>query len=232
MSPHVWWYVARSGGIVSYVLLAASVIWGLAMTTRVLGKRPKNAWLLDLHRFLGGAALVFIVIHVVAIMLDSYVHFGLLDVLVPMHGTWHPAAVAWGIVGIYLLLAVEITSLLRSRLPKRLWRNIHYLSFPVFALASLHALTAGTDRHSSLFYYGVIGAISAVVGLTALRVYQATDDNAARLEPAPTRAASSTGRRDVAVMPTEPPVAEPAVALGNLYAAPKVPAPRASRPRR
>jgi hypothetical protein len=55
--------------------------------------------------------VVFTAVHVAAIVADSYVHFGLVDVLVPLAATWHPLAVAWGIVGLYLLLAVEITSL-------------------------------------------------------------------------------------------------------------------------
>ena len=70
MSSQVWWYAARSGGLLAWALLAASVLWGLALTTRVAGRLTRAAWLLDLHRFLGGAALVFTGIHVVAILLD------------------------------------------------------------------------------------------------------------------------------------------------------------------
>ena len=97
MSSQVWWYAARSGGLLAWVLLAASVLWGLALTTRMAGRLTRPAWLLDLHRFLGGGALVFTGIHVVAILLDGYVHFGFAEVLVPLTGTWHPVAVAWGI---------------------------------------------------------------------------------------------------------------------------------------
>ena len=92
------------------------------------------------------SALVFTGVHVVAIVADSYVHFGLTEVLVPFTGTWHPVAVAWGIIGFYFLAAVEVTSLLRRRLSKRVWRATHFLSFPLFALTTVHALSAGTDR--------------------------------------------------------------------------------------
>ena len=37
------WYVARASGIVAWVLLAASVLWGLAITTRVMNGRPRPA---------------------------------------------------------------------------------------------------------------------------------------------------------------------------------------------
>jgi DMSO/TMAO reductase YedYZ heme-binding membrane subunit len=164
------WDTARAAGIVSWALLAASALWGLALSTRALRGRPRQAWLLDLHRFLGAAALVFVAVHVVTIMLDTYVHFGLVEVLVPFAARWRTDPVAWGIVAMYLLAAVEITSLLRARLPKRVWDTSHYLAFPLFVLASVHALTAGTDRSAPALRLAVLCASTAVAALTALRV--------------------------------------------------------------
>src|SRR5205823_1379143 len=102
--------------------------------------------------------------------LDSYVHFGLVDVLVPLASSSHPVAVAWGIVALYLVLAVEVTSLLRKQLSKRLWRATHFASFPLFALATTHALSAGTDRAAILMRYGAALTTISVVLLTAVRV--------------------------------------------------------------
>jgi DMSO/TMAO reductase YedYZ heme-binding membrane subunit len=163
------WYVARAGGLLSWVLLAAGVVWGLALSSRVFGRRPRPAWLLDLHRYLGGLAVTFVGVHVAAIALDTYVHFGLADVLVPFAGSWHPAAVAWGIVAMYLLLAVELTSLIRARLPLRVWRQVHYLSFPLFVLATVHALSAGTDRTNPAMQLGVLSVCALVALLAVLR---------------------------------------------------------------
>jgi predicted ferric reductase len=173
VNDKAWWYATRSAGIVGWVLLALSVLWGLALSTKVFGKRPRPNWLLDLHRFLGGLAVVFVAVHVVAILFDSFVSFALVNVLVPFTGSWHPVAVATGIVAMYALAAVEITSLLRKRLSKSAWRATHYLSFPLFALATIHALTAGTDRHSSLFRLLLAVGVFTVVVLTAIRVWQA-----------------------------------------------------------
>src|SRR5271169_6090640 len=122
MTNSLWWYVARAGGLVSWGLLAAAVLWGLALRSRILGSRPRPAWLLDLHRYLAGVAVVFVGVHVGAILLDGYVPFDVVQVLIPFTSTWHPGAVAWGIVALYLLLAVELTSLLRSHLSRWLWR--------------------------------------------------------------------------------------------------------------
>jgi hypothetical protein len=170
MTSKLLWYAARSDGLVAWGLLAASVLWGLALSTRAFRRRPRPAWQLDLHRFVGAAALVFTAIHVVTILLDTYVHFGLVEVLVPFTGAWHPVAVAWGIAGLYLLVAVEVTSLLRARLPKRVWRSTHYMSFVLFALASAHGLSAGTDRHTTPMRVVVFTATAAIVVLTAVRI--------------------------------------------------------------
>ncbi len=170
MSSQITWYAARASGIVAWALATASVVWGLALSTRALGGKPRPAWLFDLHRFLGGLALIFTGLHVGAILLDTYVHFSLLNVLVPLTGTWHPGAVAWGIVGFYVLLAVELTSLARARLPKKLWRRVHFGSFGLFAASTVHALTAGTDTRSGPFVAAVIAACAVVVVLTAVRI--------------------------------------------------------------
>lgn len=170
MTEHIWWYTARAGGIIAWALLGASVLWGLALSTRVLRGRPRPNWILDLHRFLGGLALVFTGIHVVALVADSYTHFGPVEILVPFTGSWHPVAVAWGVIGLYLLVAVEVTSLLRSRLSKRAWRMTHYLSFPLFGFTTVHALAAGTDADTFLLRWSLIAVSVAVTVLTWVRV--------------------------------------------------------------
>jgi hypothetical protein len=164
------WFVARAGGIVAWALAAASVIWGLALSTHVMGRKPRPAWLFDLHRFLGGLTLIFTGVHVAAVLMDTYVHFSLISVLVPLTGAWHPVAVAWGIVAMYLLLAVELTSLARTRISKRLWRRVHFASFALFLFSTVHGLAAGTDGRSPGFVIAAIGTSGIVVALTALRL--------------------------------------------------------------
>ena len=119
MSGQFPWYVARSAGLVAWALLAASVLWGLALSTKILSPQVRPNWILDLHRWLGGLALTFTGVHVVSLLFDTYVQFGLVSVLVPFATGWHPGAVAWGVVSLYLLAAVEITSLLKARIPKQ-----------------------------------------------------------------------------------------------------------------
>ncbi len=197
MTGQLSWYVARSSGMVAWALAAGAVIWGLLLSGRQLRDRPGPRWLLDLHRYLGGLAVVFVGVHVFALLVDSYIGFGPTDVLVPFASAWNPVAVAWGVVAMYLLVAVEVTSLLRARLPRRWWRRIHFGSYGLFALATIHALTAGTDASNVVFLGVVIAGVSTVAVLTAARVLEVSRSAPARqpARPSSRRAGSSNSAR-------------------------------------
>ncbi|MDQ6613793.1 MAG: ferric reductase-like transmembrane domain-containing protein, partial [Actinomycetota bacterium] len=189
MSGTLPWYVARASGLVAWGLLAGSVVWGLLMTSKVIRRFVRSSWLLDLHRWLGGLALVFTGVHVLAVLGDKYIHFGLASVLVPLAAKWHPVAVAYGIASLYLLVAIELTSLLRRRINRKLWRRVHFLSFALFVSSTVHGLTAGTDSRVPMVVITVVLVGAAVAALTAVRVAGARPPAPApaRPNPAPAR---------------------------------------------
>jgi DMSO/TMAO reductase YedYZ heme-binding membrane subunit len=157
------------------------------MSTRTTPGRVRPSWMLDVHRFLGGLAAVFVGVHVTGLLLDSFVQFGPTDLLVPLASSWHPVAVAWGIVAMYLLMAVELTSLGRRRVPRRTWRVVHTLSFPTFVLATVHGLTAGTDRDNLVWQVALWSTAAAVAFLTVVRLLQVAEQPPSDrpIEPAP-----------------------------------------------
>jgi DMSO/TMAO reductase YedYZ heme-binding membrane subunit len=169
VSNQLFWYTARASGLVSWALLSASMLWGLVLSTKLRPPRVRPNWTLDLHRYLGGLAVIFVGVHLTALVFDSYVGFGLTQLLVPFASRWKPVAVAWGVVGFYLLLAVELSSLARKHLPHRLWRRLHFLAFPLYAVATLHMLTAGTDARTALALLAVAAAGVTIGALTAVR---------------------------------------------------------------
>jgi predicted lysophospholipase L1 biosynthesis ABC-type transport system permease subunit len=192
---HLGWYTARSAGLVAWVLLTASTCWGLGLSGRMFaGRKPRPHWVLDLHRYLGGLATAFTGVHVAGVVADSYLHFGLADVLVPFASGWRPAAVAWGVVGLWLLVAVEATSLARRWLPRTLWRRVHYLSLPLFAFATLHGLTAGSDTTSRAGVVAAVGASAFVAALVVARWQQPDSDRSAGRQPASRGSVAEQGR--------------------------------------
>lgn len=187
MNQQLWWYVARSSGLVAWALATASVLWGLALSTKVLGARPRSPWLLDLHRFLGTLTAVFVAVHLGGLAADSFTHFGWSELFVPLASAWKPGPVAWGIVGLYLLAAIQVSSWLMRRLPRRVWHAIHLSSWLLYATATVHALTAGTDRHNPVVVGAALVSIALVVFGTAYRVI-GPGKAALRRAPAPRQA--------------------------------------------
>jgi hypothetical protein len=162
----VWWYVARSSGLVAWVLLTASTCVGLAQSSRILRGFARAPWIIDLHRHLAALTVVFTTVHLGGLWADSFVTFGPLDLFVPMASAWKPGAVAWGIVAVYLLVAIQATSLLMARMPRRVWHAVHLSSLALFVVATIHGLQTGTDLSSTVVAW--LGASAGAVLTFAL----------------------------------------------------------------
>ena len=171
----IWWFTARSAGLVAWSLCTTSILWGLALSTRLVRRRGAPAWLLDLHRFLGLLSVVFTGVHMGALFVHSKWEFkeqpwGPKQLFLVGQSVYKPGWISWGIVAFYLLMAVQITSWLMKRIRRKLWHTIHLSSFALFIAASLHGLFAGTDRKNTLVQWGALVGASMVLFLVIFRV--------------------------------------------------------------
>jgi predicted ferric reductase len=165
MNEQIWWYFSRSSGMVAGILLVLSLVWGAFMATRALRPLDRPAWMLAMHRWFSGLAVVGVVVHLAALVADNYVRFGVKELLVPMASSWKPGAVAIGVVATYLFVLVQATSLAMKRLPKRLWRSIHLTSYVMTWMVFMHAGLAGTDVSNRV--YQVVALLLAIIAVTA-----------------------------------------------------------------
>lgn len=170
LPEQIWWYVARSGGIVALILAGLSVVWGLLLSTRLTGRRPTPKWLTSLHRYLGTLTVTFTAIHVAALAADNYIEFGWTDIFVPLASAWKPVPVAFGIVAMYLLVAVQVSSLLMRRLPRRWWKLIHLSSFGLLWAGLVHGATAGTDAANPIYTVTMVALACATLFLALFRL--------------------------------------------------------------
>ena len=148
VSPKLSWYVARASGLIAWSVVTASILWGLALSTRLIRRKGVPAWVLDMHKFLGTLSLVFVAVHLAALVADNFVYFGAAELFVPMASPWRPGPIAWGIAATYLLVAIQLTSWMMRRLPRKVWHAVHMTSFPMFALVTVHGFTAGADNRN------------------------------------------------------------------------------------
>ena len=174
MNPHFWWYVSRASGMVAAVLLVLTIVWGLLASTKVLRRPGLPAWIADLHRGLGALTVVFVVVHLTALVGDNTVHFAWTELFVPFASTWRRGPVAWGIAAFWALVVVQGSSLLQRRIGRPTWRRLHYLSYPLAVLTAVHASTAGSDASSPVFRLVFLMSIIAMTALTLVRVIRST----------------------------------------------------------
>jgi predicted ferric reductase len=171
LDTKTWWWLARSSGMVAWALVTASIVWGLTLSTRLIRRRGTPAWLLDLHRYLGTLSLVFTAIHLIGLWADSFVTFGARELFIPFASEWRTRAVVWGILALYLLIAIEITSWVMRWLPRRFWHSIHLSSFVLFASVTAHGFLAGTDRSNLALQWVALTGCSLVGFLAAFRLF-------------------------------------------------------------
>jgi predicted ferric reductase len=170
LNPQLAWYIARASGLVAWSVVTASILWGLALSTRLVRRRGVPAWLLDLHRFLGTMSLMFVGVHLLALVADNFVYFGWREIWVPGASAWRTAAVTWGIVAMYFMIAIQLTSWAMRRIPRKLWHTIHLSSFLLFVSSTVHAFQSGADANNLLVQWGALTGSTLVLFLVIFRV--------------------------------------------------------------
>lgn len=166
MSSEVLWYASRASGVTSIVLLTAVMALGtLLPTTR---HSPATTTVkMAVHRWLSLAVLVFLALHIVTAVFEGFVPISWAAVVVPFTSGWQPLWIGLGALAVDLLAVTVVTSLLRPRLPERLWRGLHWLTYALWPLAIAHGIALGTANEPIL--RGTTIAC-AVVGLGAVAV--------------------------------------------------------------
>ncbi|GAY08353.1 hypothetical protein TOK_1910 [Pseudonocardia sp. N23] len=137
------WYASRAAGLVSLVLLTTTLLLGVSGIARAATTRWPRFALNRLHRNVSLVAVVFVALHVVTAVLDGYVPIRWIDVVVPFISAYEPFWIGLGAATLDLLLALVVTSLLRTRIGLRAWRGIHFAAYACWPLAVVHGLGIG-----------------------------------------------------------------------------------------
>ncbi|MDA8209185.1 MAG: hypothetical protein M0Z92_09335, partial [Actinomycetota bacterium] len=152
---------------IAMVLLALVVILGMVTATKAAPKGFAKFLVPDLHRRLSISAAVFLGVHIVTALLDSFVHIGLAASIIPFVSSYRPVWVGFGAIAFDLLVVVIATSVVRHRFSQGPWKKIHYLSWLVVSFALFHAIGTGSDARVGLVEVVYI-ALVGVVALAAI----------------------------------------------------------------
>ena len=168
------WYINRASGMVGYLLLALSTIWGLLLSTKLIKKVVPPMLSLAMHNYLSWTAVGFTVLHMIVLLFDSYYEYTVGDLLIPFTGPYSPTWVGMGTIGFYIMLATSASWYFRKQIGQNNWRRLHYLTFGAYGLSTIHGVMAGTDTSQLMPMY--IGSVLIVVFLTAYRMITAVNE--------------------------------------------------------
>jgi len=145
MSTTAFWYASRATGIVALLLLTAVLVLGILVNRQGrLPGLPRFA-VTDIHRNLSLLAVAFIAIHVLTAVLDTYVHVPLLSAVIPFDSGYERLWLGLGAISLDLMLAMIVTSLLRGRMNRVVWRAIHLLAYASWPIAFAHSIGSSKD---------------------------------------------------------------------------------------
>lgn len=164
--PSAYWYLTRATGTVALVLLTVSVVLGIAHVNRVQSERVPRFVLDAVHRSASLLAVVFVALHVVTSVADSFAPIALSDAVIPFGGSYRPLWLGLGAVAFDLLIAVSLTSVLRARLGYRTWRATHWAAYLSWPVAVLHGLGTGSDTRFG-WMLAIVGVCVVAVALAA-----------------------------------------------------------------
>ncbi len=157
--------------------LCSNLLIGMLMSLRY---SPMRMWphrrvnLFFWHNWTAYAAIALTLSHPVVLLFLREPSFRLFDILLPIQSPLQPKLNLAGAAALYLLLLVFVSSLLRTRIGRPLWRNLHYLVFPAAALLFLHSVLTDPnlkDGHPDLLDGGKIFVeVASLLSLIAVVV--------------------------------------------------------------
>jgi predicted ferric reductase len=163
------WYATRATGLVTMLLLTATVLLGVLTTGRFAGHNWPRFLTVGLHRNFSLLTVVFLALHVSTTLVDQFVSIPLTAAFIPFTSSYKTFWLGLGAIALDLLIALVATSLIRNRLGLRAWRLVHWAAYICWPVALVHGLGAGTDRGTLWVFVLTIACAAVVAGVATWR---------------------------------------------------------------
>lgn len=177
------WYVTRAAAVSSYIVLSVTVLLGMVRSLARVA-RMRVSWLLDeTHQFLALLTVALVALHLLSLVFDPLIPFNVLNLLVPLAEPYRPFAVDLGVLSLYGLTIVAVSSWLRGYIAYASWRTLHYVSFVTFFFVTLHGVLAGSDAGAPWMHLIYLTASGGVMLLVCVRLFWVPADQRQRRSP-------------------------------------------------
>ena len=179
------WYAVRALGFLAYLVLAASILYGLLLSTKILDAIAHRPVSFALHKDLSIVGLVLAALHGVILIADQSFDFTPRAILIPFASPYSPATVGIGQLAFYASAVILVSFYVRRRIGQRTWRLLHYVTFLSFAGATYHGIASGSDSGSPWAFWIYLVPVTAMIFLTTYRLVVGLSNRFRRLGPAP-----------------------------------------------
>jgi predicted ferric reductase len=164
------WELIRSSGITAYLLFTLSMVWGLALSTRVVKDWSPGSLSMTLHTGISWTGVGLALVHAVLLLFDEYFTYQVWDILVPFIGPYRPLAVGLGTLTFWLMVAVSLSFTFKKKLGRQRWKLLHYTSYAGFFMVTAHAFFAGSDTDKMGFRLVLMLSVALVMLLSGYRL--------------------------------------------------------------
>lgn len=164
------WYIVRASGFSLYLLSWFLLVSGLGTSTKLMVNTGNRSLAMSLHTYAFHLWYGLLALHMLSIAVDPAVNFGFIGLVVPFTSDWREPWTGFGILAAQLGVLTGASAAFRRVVGYRVWKALHWLSLPVFALGLLHGLMAGSDGGTTWAFMLYMATGGWVVFLLAYRI--------------------------------------------------------------
>ena len=161
-------------GLAAVGAITVNLLLGVLISLRYSPVRywpHKRVNLFVLHQWSAYLSLLLVLSHPAVLLFVQKPHFGWLDILIPVDSPLQPVVNTLGAAALYLMVVVVVTSLLRHRMSRIVWRRLHYLVYPAAVCLLVHSILVDPELKTGhadmldggkIYLYGVVVLLVAV----------------------------------------------------------------------
>ncbi|MGD8191437.1 ferric reductase-like transmembrane domain-containing protein [Brevibacillus ginsengisoli] len=164
------WEMIRVLGISAYVMLFVGVSLGICYSMPGRSGKAK-ANLYKIHSAATVSGMFLGMFHAMLLVIDTYEPFGWTQILVPFSAADKPLFTGLGTIAAYGMVLIILTTDLRNKLNKKVWRLIHISAYPTFIAALIHGIGVGTDTKNGWVFLMYVATTMIVTVLFIIRAF-------------------------------------------------------------
>ena len=156
--------IAATVGFISFFLCWLAIVWGLVLRNAWASTRLRHSTVYGIHHTVALLGLCLALVHALAQLAAPQGPVRLVDEVLPFLNPVDPVGIGVGVVGLEILLAAALSTLIQRRLGFSRWRALHALTYVAFMLVVGHVLLSGSDTGPTWVWGSVMVAwLSTVV---------------------------------------------------------------------